>query len=70
MKDKEREVQDTLKNPDEIRRSKVDQNVYMYYKWMAAHFLCVVVKHLNGDGYIVTAYLTDKIKEGELVWKK
>ena len=26
---------------------------------------CVVVKHLNGDGFVVTAYLTDKIKIGD-----
>lgn len=70
MKGREKEVQEALIYPIEIRKSKVDQDVYMYYKNVKDHFLCVVVRHLNGDGYIITAYITDKIKEGELVWKK
>lgn len=28
--------------------------------------MCVVAKHLNGDGFIITAYITDKIKEGKV----
>ena len=70
MKGKEKEVQEALINPVQIRRSKVDQNTYMYYKNIEDNFLCVVVRHLNGDGYIITAYITGKIKEGEFVWKK
>jgi hypothetical protein len=70
MKGREKEVKEALENPIEIRRSKVDQNIYMYYKNMEDNFLCVVVRHLNRDGYIITAYVTVKIKEGELVWKK
>jgi hypothetical protein len=34
------------------------------------YYLCIVARHLNGDGFIITAYITDKIKEGEVVWKK
>lgn len=31
--------------------------------------LIVTIKHLvNGDGFLITAYPTDAIKEGELVW--
>ena len=39
MKEKEKEVQEALINPIEIRRSKVDQNTYMYYKNMEDNFL-------------------------------
>jgi hypothetical protein len=39
MKEKEKEVQEALINPVEIRRSKVDQNTYMYYKNMEGNFL-------------------------------
>ena len=44
--------------------------VYLYYKHDPPYLLCVVARHLNGEGYIITVYRTDKIKRGELVWTK
>ena len=69
MKTKENIVKETLLNPDEIYRGKIDQNVYLYYK-MFDRIYCVVVKHTGNEGFLITAYPTDKIKEGEIVWKK
>ena len=69
IKGKETEIKKTLKNPDFIRRSKSDKDVYLFYKKQNKHFLCVVVKHLNQEGFIITTYLTPKIKEGELIWQ-
>jgi len=57
-----------LKEPIEVRRSKSDPMVYLYYKDDPPYFICVVARHLNGEGFIVTVYRTDKIKRGELVW--
>ena len=54
----------------EIRRSKDNKRTYLYYSKYKKYLLCVVCKHLNGDGYIITVYLVDKIKEGESIWKK
>ena len=67
---KEEQVQKCLADPLEIRRSSEDVNVYLYYVPQDRYYLCVVARHLNGDGFIITAYLTDKIKEGETIWKK
>ena len=69
MEGKEKEVQEALKEPDEVRKSKKDKSVYLYYKG-GKIITCVVCKHLNGAGFIITAYQTEKIKEGKLVWKK
>ena len=33
-------------------------------------FICAVVRHLNDEGFLMTAYFTEAIKEGELVWKR
>ena len=33
-------------------------------------YLCVVVKELTDDIFIITAYFTDKIKRGEILWKR
>lgn len=60
-----------LQGPDQIRRSKHDPLVYLYYKKLAKHFVCMVAKHTSAiQGYIITAYLTDIIKEGERVYDK
>jgi hypothetical protein len=62
------EVRECLRSPDLARRSKQDPAVYLFYSPQPPYHLAVVAKRLDGEGFIVTAYLTDKIKEGELVW--
>lgn len=64
-------VQLALINPDQIHRSSHDKTVFLFYvmrkekRWVVA-----VAKRLNGDGFLITAYQTDGIKEGELLWHK
>jgi hypothetical protein len=33
-------------------------------------YLCVVVKVREVDAFVVTAYLTDRVKKGNLLWPK
>jgi hypothetical protein len=33
-------------------------------------YLCVVVKYLEVDIFIITAYFTDKVKTGGVLWRK
>jgi hypothetical protein len=68
MAGQEEAVQQTLQTPSEIRRSQSDANVYLYYKSDPPYFTCVVARHLNGEGFIITAYRTNRIKIGELIW--
>lgn len=63
----EEEVKGTLINPETVRVSKEDPDVYLYYSRYGKYYLCVVCKHLNGEGFIITAYLADKIKRGREV---
>jgi hypothetical protein len=70
MASREKEVRDTLNNPDFIRRSKIDPQIFLYYQAVGEYFWCVVVRHENGTGFLVRSYKTDKIKEGELIWTK
>ncbi len=67
MTGKEALVKDALMNAEEVRRSNKDKEVFIYYKRMKKHFIAVVCKHLNGSGYIITTYITDRIKIGEIV---
>ncbi len=71
MEDKLEDVKELLTNPEEIRQSKNDKTVYLFYKLKEpGRWLCAVVKKLKGDGFLITAYLVDKIKEGEVIWNR
>ena len=68
-------IKETLKNPDEVRISNSDSTVELFYKLFegtvfGVKFLCVVVKNLVVDFFIITAYVTDKKKKGESKWIK
>jgi hypothetical protein len=71
MNGQEAAVQATLTQPDQIRRSRSDSNVYLFYKLQREkRWLCAVIRQLNGEGFLITTYPTDAIKEGEIVWQK
>ncbi|MFH0791040.1 MAG: DUF4258 domain-containing protein [Candidatus Omnitrophota bacterium] len=70
LKGKEVQVKKVLSNPDEIRVSKKDKTVLLFYKSIGKYYLCVVIKILKKRAFIITAYKTEKIKEGELKWKR
>ncbi len=70
MEGKEKEIIKTLKDPEFIRRSNKDERVYLYYRSTDNHYVCVACKHLNGEGFIITTYITDRLKEGEEIWRK
>lgn len=65
------EVKGSLKDPDSIRRSKQDRRVHLYYKSIGKLYICAVADHITtNEGYLITAYLTDRIKEGEQIYVK
>ena len=52
---------ETLENPDKIMPSLKDEKArfyYKYYKHMASinKFLMVLVKYLNGEGFVISAH--------------
>lgn len=57
-----------LLNPDEIRTSKTDQQVLLFYHYFAkikSGLYIVVVIKTNERNFILTAHMTDKVKIGE-----
>jgi hypothetical protein len=70
IKGLEYQVMQAIKSPVQVRRSLRDPSVHLYYKKFRKYFIVAVCKHLNGEGYLITAYLTDKIKIGEIVWTR
>ena len=68
--EKEDEVKKTLNIPDFVKRSSQDLKVYLYYKKKGKYYLCVVARHEDGSGFIITAYIARSIAKGEVVWEK
>lgn len=68
-------IAQTLADPDVIIRSGVGQDTELFYRLyeqtpVTRKHLCVVVKSVANDNFIVTAYYTDRIKRGETLWAK
>lgn len=71
MAGREADVQSTLATPEEIRLSRHDPHVHLFYRRDSANrWICAVAKRLDGDGFLITAYRTDAIKEGTRIWPK
>ena len=69
----ESEIVRVLRQPQLVRRSISDATVRLFYDFYAqtvlgGRWLCVVVKYVQNDAFVVTAYLTDKPKAGEDLW--
>ncbi len=65
---REREVERALANPTQVRRSRKDPEVYLFYGGAAPRWTCAVTRRSGNDGFLITAYPTDAIKAGEIVW--
>jgi hypothetical protein len=71
MRGRESSVRSALESPDEVRRSRGDSEVLLFYKTEAAkRWVCAVTRREGDDAFLVTAYPTDAIKEGIRVWPK
>ena len=70
MAGQEQAVKDTLVKPDIVRQSDKDNKVLLYYRKSGKRDICVVTRHENGTGYIISVYPVDKIKKGLTVYEK
>jgi hypothetical protein len=75
MKEMESKIEKTLKTPEQVIRSKTDEAANLFYRYYYAtlvgdKWLCIVVKYEVDEPFILTAYLTDKPKEGKQLWPK
>ena len=71
MSGKEFSVKAALETPDQIRQSRGDSKVFLFYKAeQSRRWVCAVAKEREGSGFLITAYPTDAIKEGVRVWPK
>ena len=68
LKSRLQKLSEVLSAPDEIRRSRFDKNVLLFYKFFVnikgGKYISVAVK-TDDRNFILTAYITDKIRIGE-----
>ena len=67
------ELDYVLRQPQLCRRSRSDDAARLFYQFyehtmVGGKWLCIVVKYVEEDAFVVTAYLTDKPKTGEELW--
>ena len=61
------EIKETLVKPDTVIDYSLDEKVRYYYKSFKHiksrnKYLLVIVKYLNGDGFVIKSYFESKIK--------
>ena len=66
-------IEEALLRPEKVVRSFHDPDANLYYRFLhhtqvGEKYLCVVVKTLKADAFVLTAYLTDHIKKGVPLW--
>ena len=61
------EIKETIENPDAVTESDKRDNIYLYYKYYKYfkspyNYVLAIVKYLNGEGYVISAYFERNIK--------
>lgn len=67
-------MKDVLKNPEIVIEGATEDTriCYKFYPYtsVASKYLAVVIKVLDGEGFIVTSYFTEKVRRGKILWRK
>lgn len=68
-------IPEVLALPELVVRSKFDLESELFYVWktrtrVGPKYLCVVVVAKPNDAFVLTAYLTNAVKKGEILWPK
>ena len=66
-------IEQALASPLQVVRSLGDPDAHLYYRLythasLGEKYLCVVVKVLANDAFVLTAYLTDRVRRGIQLW--
>jgi hypothetical protein len=68
-------LEETIAAPESVVESLSDPAARLYYRFyqrtiVGGKYLCAVVRITPDDALVVTAYLTDRIKKGKIIWPK
>jgi hypothetical protein len=67
-------IQETLLNPDIVIATFQDERVHAYHRFydqtpVTRKYMIVCVKLLEEDAFIVTAFYSNRLKKGKIVWQ-
>jgi hypothetical protein len=73
MADLDPSIAETLLNPERVVQSASDAEIHLYYRFyfrtvVGGKYLCVVVKIREKGSFVLTAYLTKRLKKGVILW--
>jgi len=66
-------LSEVLSKPDLVKRSKRDKDTFLYYyhyKDIYDGKYLLAVARTKEKPMVLTCYITDRIKEGDVIWKK
>jgi len=69
------QLEQTIAAPESVVESPSDPAARLYFRYyertiVGGKYLCAVVMVSPDDAFVVTAYLTDQIKKGKVLWPK
>ena len=66
-------LSEVFKHPEWVKRSRRDPHVYLYYRFYADIFdgkYLLGVARIGSRSTVLTCYVTDTVKHGELLWPR
>jgi hypothetical protein len=65
MRERATEVQDVIQIPDDVRQSRSDPAVFLFYRAeVPGRWVCAVAKRLNEEGFLITTIPPMRSKKG------
>ena len=64
---------EVLSKPDLVKISKRNKDTFLYYRFYKDIYkgkYLLVVARTKDNPMLLTCYITDRIKEGDIIWKK
>lgn len=70
----EHKIELALSEPELVATGATDDTRILYRFFtktaVTSKYLAVVIKQLNGEGFILTAYFTENVKRKKVIWRK
>ncbi len=68
-------LQETLLAPELVLATVADDSVQVYHRYysttpVTSKYLLVVVKQVDNDAFVLTAFFSNRRKQGRVVWQK
>jgi hypothetical protein len=68
-------IAETVGAPELVVQSGSDRDSRLYYRRyqieeLGEKYMCVLVKATGDSSFVLTAYFTDRVKNGEVLWQK